>query len=87
MVAYWVIIFTGLRAAVMEWLLIPFACWGGVAKTKGKMRFAEQAWLFLYYTAFWTLGMVCSSHVKSMGNAFQPLTAVIVHHVQIQVLA
>ncbi|KAH0544624.1 hypothetical protein FGG08_001274 [Glutinoglossum americanum] len=57
MIVYWVIIFTGLRAAVMDWFLIPFARWGGVAKTKGRMRFAEQAWLFLYYTAFWTLGM------------------------------
>ncbi|KAI9780545.1 MAG: sphingosine N-acyltransferase lag1 [Geoglossum umbratile] len=57
MVVYWVIIFTGLRAAVMEWLLIPFARWGGVTKLKRRMRFAEQAWLFLYYTAFWTLGM------------------------------
>ncbi|KAH0562786.1 hypothetical protein GP486_002580 [Trichoglossum hirsutum] len=57
MIVYWVIIFTGLRAAVMDWFLIPFARWGGVARMKGRLRFAEQAWLFLYYTAFWTLGM------------------------------
>jgi acyl-CoA-dependent ceramide synthase len=82
MIVYWVIIFTGLRAAVMDWFLIPFARWGGIAKTKGRMRFAEQAWLFLYYTAFWTLGMVCSSH-DEYGHALPMLTVIIVHYVQI----
>lgn len=58
MVASWIIIFTGLRAAVMDNLLIPLAKRAGVTKPKASMRFAEQAWLFMYYLTFWIVGMV-----------------------------
>lgn len=57
-VATWIVVFTGLRAAVMTYLLLPFAEWAGLTKMKTKVRFAEQAWLFLYYAVFWSLGMV-----------------------------
>lgn len=50
--------FTGLRAAVMDYLLIPIAQMAGIRRKKEKVRFAEQAWIFVYYTAFWSLGMV-----------------------------
>ncbi|KAK4989328.1 Sphingosine N-acyltransferase lag1 [Elasticomyces elasticus] len=57
LVAFWIVVFTGLRAAAMDCLLIPFARWGGIQKKKATIRFAEQAWLFLYYAVFWSLGM------------------------------
>ena len=58
LVTYWIVIFTGLRVAAMDLVFIPFAQWGGVKKRKAQTRFAEQAWLLLYYTIFWSLGMV-----------------------------
>ncbi|KAL2350100.1 TLC domain-containing protein [Cryomyces antarcticus] len=57
LVSLWIVVFTGLRAAVMDYVLIPFARWGGIEKKKARIRFAEQAWLFLYYVMFWSLGM------------------------------
>ncbi|KAI9675525.1 MAG: sphingosine N-acyltransferase lag1 [Trizodia sp. TS-e1964] len=57
MVVYWVVLFTGFRAAIMDFVLIPFAAWGGVQKKMERIRFAEQAWLLLYYCTFWSLGM------------------------------
>src|SRR5436305_15334398 len=41
MVVYWIVVFTGLRAAVMDYCLVPFAKWGGVKGKKDTMRFAE----------------------------------------------
>ncbi|KAI9696373.1 MAG: sphingosine N-acyltransferase lag1 [Candelina mexicana] len=57
MVLYWIVVFTGMRAAVIDYVLMPLAQWGGVEKKKNRIRFAEQAWLLLYYVPFWTLGM------------------------------
>lgn len=50
--------FTGLRAVVMDYILKPLAQMVGLEKKKEKTRFAEQAWVLLYYIAFWPLGMV-----------------------------
>lgn len=58
MVAYWIVLFTALRASVMDYILTPFAAWGGVQKKKDLVRFAEQAWLLVYYFFFFPLGMV-----------------------------
>lgn len=58
MVLFWVVAFTALRAAVMDYILSPFAKWGGVKTEKDRTRFAEQAWLLIYYSVFWPLGMV-----------------------------
>jgi acyl-CoA-dependent ceramide synthase len=58
MVSYWIVVFTGLRAAVMDYALLPLAKKGGVKSEKDQTRFAEQAWLLVYYSVFWTLGMV-----------------------------
>ena len=58
MVFYWIVVFTGLRAAVMDYILVPLALRGGIKKKKDKVRFAEQAWMFLYSGTFWSLGMV-----------------------------
>ncbi|KAK3937610.1 TLC domain-containing protein [Diplogelasinospora grovesii] len=52
-----VVLFTGLRAAAMEYLLAPFAKAQGIAKRKDLTRFSEQAWLLIYCSVFWTLGM------------------------------
>ncbi|CAJ0643691.1 8711_t:CDS:2 [Entrophospora sp. SA101] len=56
-VAFWVLLFTLLRALVMKFILIPISIRGGITKKK-RIRFAEQGWSFLYYITFWTLGMV-----------------------------
>lgn len=51
--------FTLLRDAAMRYVFMPFAQYGGVKTYKGLVRFAEQAWIMVYYTVFWVLGMVC----------------------------
>jgi hypothetical protein len=61
MVLYWVVIFTGLRAAVMEYILMPLAKKAKVVTKRDQTRFSEQAWLLVYYSIFWTLGMVMRS--------------------------
>lgn len=58
LIAFCIVLFTGLRAATMEYVLAPFAKARGIAKRKDLTRFSEQAWLFLYYVVFWPLGMV-----------------------------
>jgi acyl-CoA-dependent ceramide synthase len=58
MVFYWIVVFTGLRAAVMDYLLTPFAKKAGAKGERDQTRFAEQAWLLVYYSVFWTLGLV-----------------------------
>ncbi|KAL8824896.1 MAG: hypothetical protein Q9191_004749 [Dirinaria sp. TL-2023a] len=57
LVFYWIVVFTGLRAAVMDYILEPLAFMAGIEKKKEKVRFAEQAWIFLYSSSFWSLGM------------------------------
>ncbi|KAL4943877.1 TLC domain-containing protein [Aspergillus oleicola] len=55
--AFCIVLFTGLRASVMEYVLAPMAKRWGVRKRKDVTRFSEQAWLLCYYSVFWTLGM------------------------------
>lgn len=57
-VSTWIIIFTALRAATMDYLLLPFAKCAGINKRKATIRFAEQAWMLIYYTLSWSLGAV-----------------------------
>ncbi|KAK0099983.1 sphingosine N-acyltransferase lag1 [Cadophora gregata f. sp. sojae] len=52
----WIVYFTALRAIFIEWLLQPLARVLGVGK-KSHLRFAEQGWIFLYYSTMWALGM------------------------------
>lgn len=47
----------------MEFVLKPFAQWGGIQTKKGRTRFAEQGWMFVYYSGFWALGMVSTNHL------------------------
>lgn len=58
MVFFWVVMFTALRASVMEYLLMPLAQVGGVTKKMEILRFAEQAWIGIYYTISFSVGMV-----------------------------
>lgn len=53
-----IIVFTALRAAAMDYALVPMARKCGIYKKKATIRFAEQAWLVLYYATFWFLGTV-----------------------------
>jgi acyl-CoA-dependent ceramide synthase len=48
LVALWVVIFTGLRVAVMDYILKPLA----------------MAWLICYCICSWSLGMVCISSTE-----------------------
>ena len=77
-VSFWIVLLTGLRAATMTHVLVPLARWGGVKKRKGRVRFAEQAWLFLYAAVFFSLGMVCvwaffSRRARSLQLQFQQM--------------
>ena len=58
LVGFWIVVFTGLRAGVMDYVLVPYARWVGIGKKKATMRFAEQAWLLIYYAVFVSVGTV-----------------------------
>jgi acyl-CoA-dependent ceramide synthase len=75
----WVALFTGLRAGIMDFIFVPFGRWRGIKNTKVLTRFAEQAWLFIYCSIFWSLGMVSS--LTSLDN-FQS-DEIIVYHVPV----
>ncbi|KAK6208097.1 Sphingosine N-acyltransferase lag1 [Pestalotiopsis sp. IQ-011] len=55
-IAFCIVLFTGLRAGCMENVLAPLAKLWGISKKKDMTRFAEQAWLLIYYLVFWPLG-------------------------------
>ncbi|KAL8726951.1 MAG: hypothetical protein Q9166_006372 [cf. Caloplaca sp. 2 TL-2023] len=57
LVMFWLVLFTGLRAVVMDLVLTPLAYMLGLEEKKEKTRFAEQAWVLIYDTTFWSLGM------------------------------
>lgn len=62
-----VVLFTAVRAMVMEWILVPFARSRGLSK-KAAVRFAEQGWLIIYDGTFWALGMVGSKRSRFAGS-------------------
>jgi very-long-chain ceramide synthase len=62
-VLYCIVALTGLRVALMDFVFIPWAEYGGVISKKGRVRFVEQAWLGFYYGIIWTMGMVISKSV------------------------
>jgi acyl-CoA-dependent ceramide synthase len=73
-VVTWITVITGLRVAVMDYMLKPIARYGGVHSKKSQTRFAEQGWLFCYYSVFSPLGMVSagftSTHIFSQSHEF-----------------
>ena len=58
LIAYCLVVLTGLRAGVMEYVLAPFAKWHGLSRKKHITRFAEQGWLSIYASLSWGLGLV-----------------------------
>jgi hypothetical protein len=63
-IAFCILLFTGLRAGSMQYILAPLARHWGVSKRKEVTRFSEQGWMLLYYSVFWPLGMVFHTPVK-----------------------
>lgn len=51
-----VVLFTGVRAACLDYIILPLAR-AGVKKRKMQIRFAEQAYLLLYYIVIWSWGV------------------------------
>jgi hypothetical protein len=58
LVSFYIVVFMGLRAVVIDYVLTPFASWGGIRKKKARIRFAEQAWVLLYDSSSCGLGLV-----------------------------
>ncbi|KAI2615002.1 longevity assurance proteins LAG1/LAC1 [Hypoxylon sp. NC1633] len=56
-ISFCIILFTGLRAGLMEHVLAPLGRQWGISKRKEITRFSEQAWMLIYYSVFWTFGM------------------------------
>ncbi|CAK3882195.1 Sphingosine N-acyltransferase lag1 [Lecanosticta acicola] len=52
-----IVYFTAFRAFMLDYVLLPLAGKCGIGKRKGKVRFAEQAYLLTYYTIFWSWGV------------------------------
>ncbi|KAK4198958.1 putative sphingosine N-acyltransferase [Triangularia verruculosa] len=57
LIMFFIVLLTGLRAGIMEYVLAPFARARGVNKKKDVVRFSEQGWLLVYYAFFWPLGV------------------------------
>jgi acyl-CoA-dependent ceramide synthase len=51
------VFFTAIRAASLDYLLKPLAARLGITKTKTQMRFAEQSYMIFYYTVYWFWGL------------------------------
>ncbi|KAI0429760.1 longevity-assurance protein [Xylaria sp. FL1042] len=56
-VGFCVVLFTGIRATSMKYVLAPFARYWGLSNKKRIARFSEQGWMFMYNAVFWSLGM------------------------------
>ncbi|KAK4624633.1 Sphingosine N-acyltransferase-like protein ALT7 [Fulvia fulva] len=56
-VASFVVFFTGIRAFMLDYVLIPLATKCGIGRRKGKVRFAEQAYMLIYYAIYWSWGL------------------------------
>lgn len=57
LVASCIIYFTGLRAFMLDYVLMPMAAACGIGRKKGRVRFAEQAYMLVYYTVYWFWGL------------------------------
>ncbi|ORX77807.1 longevity assurance proteins LAG1/LAC1 [Basidiobolus meristosporus CBS 931.73] len=55
-ISFWVVAFTFIRAAVMEYVLKPIAKHGGIRSYRTLHKFLEQSWLFVYYAVSWSIG-------------------------------
>lgn len=66
LIAFWVVLFWFLREASMRWLWEPLARKLNLKEGKTKVRFAEQGWNLLYYSVFWSLGLVSIVFLPSL---------------------
>ncbi|KAI1186066.1 longevity-assurance protein [Nemania serpens] len=55
-VGFCVVLFIGIRAGSMKYVLAPLARSCGLVNKKRIARFSEQGWMFMYNSVFWTLG-------------------------------
>jgi hypothetical protein len=60
LVLFLVAVFTGLRAATMQYALVPLAKRCNLKGSK-VTRFSEQSWMIIYYIISWNIGMVCDN--------------------------
>lgn len=56
-VAAFTIVLTAMWATAVHWVLEPMALQMGLSKGNAR-RFAEQAWMGIYYLSMWILGLV-----------------------------
>ncbi|GAA5920354.1 hypothetical protein JCM6882_004539 [Rhodosporidiobolus microsporus] len=56
-IGYWVVLFLFAREALMRWVFEPFARFCGIWSRRLVVRFAEQAWLIVYYLASFSVGI------------------------------
>lgn len=64
MVLYGIVVLTGLRAATLDYILLPLAQQTGIHRKMDRVRFAEQGWVFVYDSVSWLLGMVSRKTLK-----------------------
>jgi acyl-CoA-dependent ceramide synthase len=57
LVASCVIYFTAFRAFMLDYVLTPLAGICGIGRRKGRVRFAEQSYMLLYYAIYWFWGL------------------------------
>ena len=57
LVLSFIVLFTGVRAFMLDYVLFPLAGLVGIKRHKLRTRFAEQAYLLLYYTIYWSWGL------------------------------
>lgn len=57
LVAAFIVFFTAYRAFMLDYILMPLAASCGIRQRKGRVRFAEQAHLLIYYYVYWTWGV------------------------------
>jgi acyl-CoA-dependent ceramide synthase len=57
LVATCVVYFTAFRALMLDYVLTPLAGTCGIGRRKGRVRFAEQSYMLIYYTIIWFWGL------------------------------
>ncbi|KAF9159009.1 sphingosine N-acyltransferase lag1 [Actinomortierella ambigua] len=65
---FWITTFTFLRASVMQYVLQPLSRHWGATTDRAIQRFAEQGWIFIYYSCSWMLGMYCFQLTETWNN-------------------
>ncbi|KAK5111720.1 hypothetical protein LTR85_011765 [Meristemomyces frigidus] len=67
LMASFIVFFTALRAFLLDYVLMPVAGWAGIDKRKGRIRFAEQSYMMIYYLIYWTWGLLLFIHETPSG--------------------